>query len=85
MLIYGFPILAALIALFFLPAIVARGRDHPNVTSIFALNVFLGWTVIGWAIALVWALTSEDMSPDMREAAVLPRRPRLAVDSMKKP
>jgi hypothetical protein len=79
MLIYGFPILAALIALFFLPSIVARSRDHPDATAIFALNVFLGWTVVGWAIALVWALTSEE------EGATLPRRPRLAVDSMKKP
>jgi hypothetical protein len=39
--------------LYFVPSIV--GWRKPNASSIIAVNIFLGWTVIGWVIALVWA------------------------------
>jgi uncharacterized paraquat-inducible protein A len=44
-----------LLALYFLPAIVASARGHHNSGSIFVLNLFLGWTLIGWVIALAMA------------------------------
>ena len=44
--------------LYFLPAIVAGFRDHRNTGAVFVLNLFLGWTFIGWVIALVWAMTN---------------------------
>jgi hypothetical protein len=43
--------------LYFLPTLVAASRRHPSVLGIFLLNFFLGWSVIGWIIALVWALS----------------------------
>lgn len=46
-------ILAAII--YFMPAIVAKKRVHPHREGIFLLNLFFGWTVIGWMIALIWA------------------------------
>jgi len=42
----------------FTPSLVAYHRGHPNAMAIFALNLLLGLTGIGWAIALVWALTA---------------------------
>ena len=45
------------ILLYFLPAII--GRDKRDVAGIFLLNLFLGWTVIGWVLALIWAVTAE--------------------------
>ena len=48
--------LAFLILLYFLPAII--GRDKHDAAGIFLLNLFLGWTVIGWVIALIWACTA---------------------------
>jgi hypothetical protein len=48
-------------AVYFLPAIVARKRNHRNTVAIFVLNLFLGWTLIGWVAALVWALTNDTM------------------------
>jgi hypothetical protein len=42
-----------LFALYFLPATVAAWRHHPSVNAITALNLFLGWTLIGWVYALV--------------------------------
>jgi len=46
----------ALIALHFLPGIIATRRHHRNALAIWLVNIFLGWTLIGWVIALVWAL-----------------------------
>ena len=43
--------------LYFLPAFLARNK--PNFTAILLLNFFLGWTFIGWIVALIWALSSE--------------------------
>jgi len=43
------------IALYFTPTIFAIKRKHPNKYPIILLNVLLGGTVIGWAIALILA------------------------------
>ncbi|GIW93042.1 MAG: hypothetical protein KatS3mg110_1083 [Pirellulaceae bacterium] len=51
-------ILLALVLIYFLPAVVAGMRGHHNTAAIFMLNLLLGWTFIGWAIALVWAFTA---------------------------
>lgn len=43
---------------YFMPAFVAFMRGHQNTAAITVLNLFLGWTFIGWVISLVWAFTS---------------------------
>jgi RsiW-degrading membrane proteinase PrsW (M82 family) len=43
--------------LYFLPAII--GRKKKNAPAIVALNFFLGWTFVGWIVALVWAFTND--------------------------
>lgn len=43
---------------YFLPSIVAEFRGHPQRHAICVLNLFLGWTVLGWIIALIWASTA---------------------------
>lgn len=35
------------------------GWNKRNADAIVALNFFLGWTFIGWVIALVWALIKD--------------------------
>lgn len=42
--------------LYFLPSIIALARNKRDITAILLLNFFLGWTAIGWVIALVWAV-----------------------------
>ncbi|HYW05045.1 MAG TPA: superinfection immunity protein [Gammaproteobacteria bacterium] len=39
------------------PAIMAYVRHHQNEFAILLMNVLLGWTVLGWITALVWAAT----------------------------
>lgn len=48
-----------IIALYFLPTIVGYSSKKKNAAAIMTLNIFLGWTLIGWVIALVWA-TAKD-------------------------
>lgn len=43
---------------YMLPTIVGAARQRHNLLAIAALNLLLGWTLIGWVVALVWALTS---------------------------
>jgi Superinfection immunity protein len=43
------------LALLFLPTLVAKSRNHPNTLPIFLVNLFFGWTFIGWVVSLVWA------------------------------
>lgn len=44
-----------IIALYFIPAIVALARHHHQVGAIVVINVLLGWTFIGWVVALAMA------------------------------
>lgn len=44
-----------LIIAYFVPMFVAGARGHPQTGAIAILNIFLGWTILGWVGALVWA------------------------------
>jgi hypothetical protein len=55
-----FAILLTLFSLFyFLPFAIAFNKKRANSGAIFALNLFLGWSLIGWVVALVWAMKDE--------------------------
>lgn len=51
-------LLCGVVFIYFIPTI--SGRHKKNATAIFMLNLFLGWTFIGWVVALVWACMKED-------------------------
>jgi len=57
--LFFFPIFGFGFVLYFLPAIIAIARSKRDTVSIVVLNFFLGWTAIGWVIALVWALKQD--------------------------
>ena len=42
----------------FLPTLIALLRGHDNPFAIFLTNLLLGWTGIGWIIALIWSFTA---------------------------
>ena len=44
--------------IYLVPTIVAYGRLHHNRPAILALNILLGWTILGWIVSLVWSLTA---------------------------
>ena len=55
----AFIIFIAVLFVYFIPSIVSAYSKKKNGTAIFVLNLFLGWTFIGWIVALVWA-TAKD-------------------------
>jgi membrane protease YdiL (CAAX protease family) len=44
--------------IYMLPTLV--GLHRRNALAIFILNLFLGWTVIGWVAALIWSVLKGD-------------------------
>ncbi|MCC5982209.1 MAG: superinfection immunity protein [Oceanicaulis sp.] len=51
-------ILILLLVGHFIPTIIALARGHHDGFAIFLTNLLLGWTVIGWVIALIWSVTA---------------------------
>lgn len=45
-----------LIIFYFLPTAIAFSRNIPCAGSVLAINLFLGWTLIGWVAALALSL-----------------------------
>jgi hypothetical protein len=45
-----------LIIIYFIPTIT--GLDTKYSKGIFVLNLFLGWTILGWIGALIWAVSA---------------------------
>ena len=52
-------LICLLLALIFLPTIVALRYDAKNKTWIFLVNFVAGWTGLGWLLALFWALLEQ--------------------------
>ncbi|MFZ0640801.1 MAG: superinfection immunity protein [Candidatus Acidiferrales bacterium] len=55
--------LALATVMYFLPSIL--GHNKRNAAGIFLVNFFLGWTIVGWVIALFWACTADARMPVM--------------------
>ena len=47
------------LAAYLAPGIVASWRKVPNQGSVWVINILLGWTLIGWGVALAMACRSK--------------------------
>jgi|ERR1035437_1428788 hypothetical protein len=57
------------VTIYFIPAMVGQHKHHAG--AIFVLNLLLGWTIIGWVGALIWAMTAE--TADSRQTQFIRR------------
>lgn len=48
-------LIIVVLLLYFLPVLIANKRRHHNTGAIFVVNLFLGWTFLGWVVALAMA------------------------------
>jgi hypothetical protein len=55
----GLILIALAAALYFFPAALASHRNCKATGGIVVVNIFLGWTFIGWVVALAWAASGE--------------------------
>lgn len=63
---------------YFLPAINAGGRRHKDFGGIMVVNLFLGWTLIGWVWALAWSASGAPAVAAQATAPPLPPRPAVS-------
>lgn len=47
-----------LVLLYLLPAILAYSLGSAHTKGVLTLNLILGWTILGWLAALIWAILS---------------------------
>ena len=69
--ILGLLLVAGVIAFYFLPTIVAYSNKVIKADGILILNILLGWTLIAWVIALVWAASGETEEDQKRKTEEL--------------
>lgn len=69
--------------LYILPLIEAKLRCRTNFASIAIVNIFLGWTFIGWVVALAWACSNKrsDSEHRLQPMGQTPVRPPSATAS----
>lgn len=76
--------------IYFIPTIIAVNRKKTNTGAIFALNLFLGWMLVGWVVALVWALSvdaaalliAKDQAEARRHCEAMQHQTRLAAATL---
>ena len=57
--------------LYFLPTVIAIVfRHEPDAIGIFLVNLLLGWTIVGWWVALIWAIASKGSSREIQHVPV---------------
>jgi hypothetical protein len=67
-------LVGAVIALliYFLPTLISLARRTVHPLGIFLVNLFLGWSIIFWLIALVWAIVDRRAFAEYRDRAIRP-------------
>ncbi len=46
--------------IYFLPSFIAFKRHHASRYGILIINLFFGWTFLGWVISLAWSVSKKD-------------------------
>jgi uncharacterized BrkB/YihY/UPF0761 family membrane protein len=67
-----------LLALYFLPTILAAVRKHPSVGAVAVINFFFGWTVIGWILALAKAAGNASRGEVVVQQTIVQHAPPVA-------
>lgn len=52
-----------IVIIYFIPAVIAFARSVRNAGSVLVINLFLGWTLVGWIVALAMAVRTKDRDP----------------------
>src|SRR5437660_1260147 len=72
--VFGILGLLALVGFYFLPSIIAFSR-HQQEGMVFVLNFFLGWTLVGWVVALAISAGSKSQPMVVQQSIAQPAGP----------
>jgi hypothetical protein len=53
-------VFVVLLIIYFAPTIIAMVRRLDDAPIVFLINLFLGWSVIGWIAVMAWACFDDD-------------------------
>jgi hypothetical protein len=56
-------LMGIVLTIYLLPGIIALQRKHKNANPLFIVNLFFGWTFIGWVGCLAWSLSYQEPRP----------------------
>ncbi len=71
------------ICLYFIPFIIAAIRGIKNSMSVFFLNLFLGWTVIGFFVLIFYAsLTNAKSNESVGEFIIKKKKKKILLGKM---
>lgn len=51
-------LVSLLVVVYFLPMLIAYGQERRDAGRIAAINLLLGWTLVGWLVALLQACST---------------------------
>lgn len=71
-----------IIVFYLLPAFIAYMNKGENKTAIILINIFLGWTFLGWVGSFIWALV--DKPPRQITPNIIRKTPIDATDQLRK-
>jgi hypothetical protein len=63
------PFILILALLYFLPTVVAMSRRIKTPQGPILLNLLLGWTILGWIGALIWAACAPAKTKPLADGA----------------
>jgi hypothetical protein len=69
-------VLMELAGLYLVPTGIAFCRHHHQRGSITIINVFLGWTLLGWVGALAWSASGDQPTDSSTPSRIVPMRSR---------
>lgn len=67
----GAGMLIVVLGLYLVPTIIGMIRKVPNIGSVIVINLLLGWTLVGWVVALAMAVRTVPPKP---QPYIPPRR-----------
>ena len=71
----GVLVVLLVLLVYFVPIIVASNRKHPHAAGIAVINIFLGWTLVGWVAALAWACVQPQAAKAAEPESAMPAFP----------
>jgi Superinfection immunity protein len=58
-------LLSTIFIMYWLPTIIAIARQAHSALGVFLLNFLLGWTGLGWVLALIWSLAADNRAHEV--------------------
>jgi hypothetical protein len=60
------------LTLYLLPCLIGSARRAPDIGAVAVINILLGWTLLGWVVALAMAFRSAPPGPPPFTAGAAP-------------